>query len=46
MKLQKLQANYLYHVLKTYDNPMVFIDELELQFQEKIGKLEKRTRKS
>jgi hypothetical protein len=46
MKLQKLQANYLYHVLKTYDNPMAFIDELELQFQEKIGKLEKGTRKS
>jgi hypothetical protein len=44
-KLQSLEANYLYHVLKTYDNPLTFIDELELQFQEKIGKLEKRTKK-
>ncbi|MCH6232360.1 hypothetical protein [Cognataquiflexum rubidum] len=44
-KLKSLEANYLYHVLKTYDNPLTFINELELQFQEKIGKLEKRTRK-
>jgi hypothetical protein len=44
-KLQDLEANYLYHVLKSYEDPHTFIDELELQFQEKIGKLEKRTRK-
>jgi hypothetical protein len=45
LKLQQLQANYLYHVLQTYEKPEVFIEELEAQFQEKIGKLEKRTRK-
>jgi hypothetical protein len=44
-QLQKLENNYLFHVLKTYEDPMTFIDELELQFQEKITKLEKRTRK-
>lgn len=44
-KLQVLQANYLYHVLKTYGNPMDFIEELEGKFVEKIGKLEKRTKK-
>lgn len=44
-QLQNLEANYLYHVLKTYENPLTFIDELELEFQNKIGKLEKRTRK-
>lgn len=44
-KLQSLEANYLYHVLKTYNNPLVFAEELELQFREKIRKLEKRTRK-
>lgn len=44
-KLQGLQSNYLYHVLKTYDNPAAFTDELEAQFREKIIKLEKRTRK-
>lgn len=44
-KLQELEANYLYHVLKNYEDPLTFIDELELQFQEKIAKLEKRTRK-
>ncbi|MCL6259316.1 hypothetical protein M3O96_09470 [Aquiflexum sp. TKW24L] len=44
-QLQKLESNYLYHVLQTYENPLIFIDELEFQFKEKIGKLEKRTRK-
>jgi len=44
-QLQKLESNYLYHVLQTYENPLIFIDELEFQFQEKIVKLEKRTRK-
>ncbi|MCH6201029.1 hypothetical protein MMU07_15690 [Aquiflexum sp. LQ15W] len=44
-QLIQLESNYLYHVLKTYENPLTFIDELKIQFQEKIGKLEKRTRK-
>jgi hypothetical protein len=44
-QLNELEANYLYHVLKTYEDPKTFIDELQVQFQEKIVKLEKRTKK-
>jgi hypothetical protein len=44
-QLRQLESNYLYHVLKTYENPLTFINELKIQFQERIEKLEKRTRK-
>jgi hypothetical protein len=43
-QLNQLKNSYTYNVLETYDNPFTFIDELYVQFQEKIKQLEKRTR--
>jgi hypothetical protein len=44
--LQQVKNSYLYTVLTTYDNPLTFINELQLQFEERIKQLEKRTRKA
>lgn len=44
-QLQHLRSSYTYTVLTSYENPLSFIDELEIQFQERILKLEKRTKK-
>lgn len=44
-QLEQLRRSYTYTVLITYENPLHFIDELYLQFQERIKQLEKRTRK-
>jgi hypothetical protein len=44
-QLHEVESDYLYHVLKTYEDPQTFIDELQVQFEEKILKLEKRTKK-
>src|SRR6476620_1806225 len=43
--LQELQTSELYHVLKTYAEPLTFIPELKRQFEERIAVFEKRTRK-
>lgn len=42
--LEKLKSSYTYSVLKTYENPLVFIDDLREQFRERIIQLEKRTK--
>lgn len=44
-QLEQLKSSYLYHILTSYENPFSFIDELQIQFQERIKQLEKRTRK-
>ena len=44
-QLEQLRSTYIYTVLTSYDNPLSFINELEIQFQERILQLEKRTRK-
>ena len=44
--LEEIKGSYTYSVLKTYENPLTFIEELHIQFQERILQLEKRTRKS
>ncbi|MGF1635633.1 MAG: hypothetical protein ACFCUU_01070 [Cyclobacteriaceae bacterium] len=43
--IEKLQNSYTNQVLNSYENPLIFVDELKVHFQEKIRKLEKRTRK-
>jgi hypothetical protein len=43
-QLEQLKNSYSYQVLTTYENPLSFIDELYLQFMERIKQLEKRTR--
>lgn len=43
--LEDLKSSYTYTVLKTYENPLAFIDELREQFQKRILQLEKRTKK-
>ncbi|MCC9138324.1 hypothetical protein [Pontibacter silvestris] len=43
--LQETKESQLYTVLKTYPDTRTFIDEVRLQFEDKIVKLEKRTRK-
>jgi ABC-type sugar transport system ATPase subunit len=44
-RLEQLKSNYFYTILQTYPNPLDFIDELYLQFRERIVVLEKRTKK-
>jgi hypothetical protein len=44
LQLEQLKNSYSYQVLTTYENPLSFIDELYLQFMERIKQLEKRTR--
>lgn len=44
-KLEDTKSSYLYQVLISYDTPDTFIDELYLHLQDKIIKLEKRTKK-
>jgi hypothetical protein len=43
-QIEDLQQSFTYQVLVTYENPLTFIDELRIQFQERIKQLEKRTR--
>ena len=43
-QLEQLKNSYTYQVLTTYENPLSFIGELHVQFQERIAQLEKRTR--
>jgi len=43
-QLETLKQMHLYTVLKTYAEPLVFIDELRSQFTERIQQLQKRTR--
>lgn len=43
--LEDLKSSYTYKVLKTYENPLSFIDELREQFNSRIIQLEKRTKK-
>jgi hypothetical protein len=45
LELEKLKNSYTYKILTTYEDPLSFIDELQLQFRERILQLEKRTRK-
>lgn len=42
--LHETRSLHLYSVLTTYPEPLAFIDELRIQFQERIQQLEKRTR--
>jgi hypothetical protein len=42
--LTETKRSELFHILKTYENPLTFIPELRLQFEQKITQLEKRTR--
>lgn len=44
--LEILKSSYTYQVLETYENPLSFIDELRVQFQQRILQLQKRTRKA
>ncbi|MBK6264959.1 hypothetical protein JKA74_07915 [Marivirga sp. S37H4] len=44
-EIDQFQNSYSYQVLHTYKDPTDFINELQLQFVEKIKQLEKRTRK-
>lgn len=46
MEVTHLQNSFILQVLKTYPDPLTFIEELRIQFQERIQQLEKRTRKS
>jgi hypothetical protein len=43
-EVAQLQKSFIYQVLKTYKDPLTFIDELRIQFQERIKQLERRTR--
>jgi len=43
--LQEIKTSRLYEVVTTYHDPDTFVDELRLQFEERIKVLEKRTRK-
>lgn len=45
MKLDQVRNSYSNTVLQTYENPLYFIEELRVQLEEQIRKLEKRTRK-
>ncbi|WP_143961383.1 hypothetical protein [Litoribacter populi] len=45
-QLAGLKESYLYQVLVTYENPMLFIEELQAQFRVRIQVMEKRTRKA
>ncbi len=42
--LNELENSYLYTILMTHEDPLTFIDELSVQFGERIQQLEKRTR--
>ncbi|HSI91052.1 MAG TPA: hypothetical protein VK927_08045 [Adhaeribacter sp.] len=44
--LEEIKVSELFNVLATYEQPLTFIPELKLQFEEKIRQLEKRTRKA
>ncbi len=44
-ELEKIKQSYSFHIIDNYRNPTDFIDELRLQFIDKIKQLEKRTRK-
>lgn len=44
-QLSEYKKSHLYSVLETYENPGAFIEELRLQFDERIRLMEKRTRK-
>jgi hypothetical protein len=43
--IEQLKGSYIFNILATYENPLDFIEELYVQFQEKIKQMEKRTRK-
>ena len=43
-QLQNLLSSYTYHVLTTYKNPMLFVNELLVYYNDRIFKLKKRTR--
>ncbi len=43
-QLEALKQMHLYTVLQTYAEPLTFIDELRIQFVERIQLLQKRTR--
>jgi len=45
-QLADLKGSYLYQVLMTYENPLLFIEELQEQFLVRIKVFEKRTRKA
>jgi len=42
--LKITKQSYTYHVLKNYAEPMKFLSELEIQFDERIEQLQKRTK--
>lgn len=44
-QLSKYKKSHIYNVLQTYKDPCSFIEELRLQFKERIRLMEKRTRK-
>lgn len=43
-QMNELTGSYIYQVLMSYEDPHSFIEELHLQFQQRIRQLEKRTR--
>lgn len=43
-QIDELTSSYTYQVLMNYEDPYSFIEELHLQFQQRIRQLEKRTR--
>lgn len=42
--LKELKSRHTYHILTTYKDPLSFIDELKVYYQDRIAKLRKRTR--
>lgn len=45
-ELNKMKSEQLYIVLTTYSDPMTFMDEIRLYFDDRLMKLRKRTRKA
>jgi hypothetical protein len=45
ISIEQIKLSQTFLVLKTYSEPLKFIEELRLQFEERIAQLEKRTRK-
>lgn len=44
IQLARLRERHTYHVLTTFQDPLAFVDELRLYYQDRIAKLRRRTR--
>jgi hypothetical protein len=43
--LKNIKNSHIYTVLKEYENPLTFVDELKVYYEDRVFKLRKRTRK-